>query len=56
MHHDSVHAVGHGEGLEVGLDGDGEWELVDEMDRRARHDGPAAQVLQAEDCREEHRG
>lgn len=30
------------------LDGDGQRELVDEVDRRARHDGSAAQVLQAE--------
>lgn len=50
MHHDGVHAVGHGEGLEVGLDGHGQRQLVDEVHRRARHDGPAAQVLQAEDC------
>lgn len=50
MHHDSVHAVGHGEGLEVRLDGDGQRQLVDEVDRRARHDGSAAEVLQAEDC------
>lgn len=50
MHHDGVHAVGHGEGLEVGLDGDGQRQLVDEVDRRARHNGSAAQVLQAEHC------
>lgn len=49
MHHDSVHAVGHGEGLEVALDGDGQWELVDEVDRGAGDDGTAAEVLQAED-------
>ena len=53
MHHDGVHAVGHGEGLEVRFDGDGQWELVDEVDRRARHDGSAAEVLQAEHCRQE---
>lgn len=51
VHHDSVHAVGHGEGLEVGLDGDGQRQLVDEVDRRAGHDGSAAEVLQAEHCR-----
>lgn len=50
VHHDGVHAVGHGEGLEVGLDGDGQRQLVDEVDRRARHDGSAAEVLQAEHC------
>lgn len=50
VHHDGVHAVGHGEGLEVGLDGHGQRQLVDEVHRRARHDGPAAQVLQAEHC------
>lgn len=32
MHHDSIHSVGHGEGLEVGLDGHGERQLVDEVD------------------------
>lgn len=53
VHHDGVHAVGHGEGLEVGLDGDGQRQLVDEVDRRARHDGSAAEVLQAEHCRED---
>lgn len=52
MHHDGVHAVGHGEGLEMGLDCDGQRELIDEVDRRARHNGSAAEVLQAEDCRE----
>lgn len=51
MHHDGVHAVGHGEGLEVRLDGDWQRELVNEVDRRARHDGSAAEVLQAEHCR-----
>lgn len=51
MHHDGVHAVGHGEGLEVGLDGDGQRQLVDEVDRRARHNGSTAEVLQAEHCR-----
>lgn len=50
VHHDGVHAVGHGEGLEVRLDGDGQRQLVDEVHRRARHDGSAAEVLQAEDC------
>lgn len=52
VHHDGVHAVGHREGLEVRLDGDGQRQLVDEVHRRARHDGPAAEVLQAEHCRE----
>lgn len=35
VHHDGVHAVGHGEGLEVRLDGDRQRQLVDEVDRRA---------------------
>lgn len=52
VHHDGIHSVGHGEGLEVGLDCDGQRELIDEVDRRAGHDGSAAEVLQAEDCRE----
>lgn len=51
MHHDGVHAVGHGEGLEVGLDGDRQRELVDEVDRRARHNGSAAEILETKDCR-----
>lgn len=50
VHHDRIHAVGHGEGLEVGLDGDGQRQLVNEVDRRAGHDGSAAEVLQAEHC------
>lgn len=32
MHHDSIHSVGHGEGLEVGLDGHRERQLVYEVD------------------------
>ena len=32
MHHDSIHSVGHGEGFEVGLDGHGERQLVNEVD------------------------
>lgn len=56
MHHDGVHAVGHGEGFEVRLDGDGQRELVDEVDRRTRHDGSAAEILEAEDCREGQTG
>ena len=55
MHHDGVHAVGHGKGLEVGLDGHRQRQLVDEVDRSAGHDGTAAQVLQAEHCRKERR-
>lgn len=56
MHHDGVHAIGHGEGLEVGLDGNGQWELVNEMDWSAGHDGSAAEVLEAEDCRKKKQG
>jgi hypothetical protein len=48
MHHDSIHAVGHGEGLEVALDGDWQWKLVDEMHWCAGDNGTAAEVLQAE--------
>lgn len=48
MHHDSVHAVGHGKGLEVAFDGDRQWELVDEMHRGTGDNGTAAEVLQAE--------
>jgi len=50
MHHDGVHPVGHGEGLEVGLDGHGEGQLVDEVDRCTGDNRAAAQVLEAEDC------
>ena len=49
MHHDGVHAVGHGEGAQMGLDGHGQRQLVDEVDRSTGDDGPAAQVLQRED-------
>ena len=57
MHHHGVHAVRHGEGLEVALDGHGQGKLVDQVDRGAGHDGTAAQVLEAEHWRhrfEEH--
>lgn len=50
MHHDGIHAIGHGEGLEVALDGDRQRELVDEVHGGAGHDGPTAEVLQAEHC------
>lgn len=53
VHHDGVHAVGHGERFQVGLDGDRQRQLVNEVDRGARHNGSAAEVLEAEDCREE---
>lgn len=55
MHHDGVHPVGHGEGLQVTLDGDGERQLVDQVHRRARHNGATAQVLQAEHWKDKHR-
>lgn len=54
MHHDSIHAVGHGERLEVGLDGHGEGQLVDEVDRHTGDNRSAAQVLEAENCGSRH--
>lgn len=45
VHHHRVHPVGHGEGFQVALDGDGQGQLVDEVHRGAGHDGSAAQVL-----------
>lgn len=53
MHHHRVHPVGHGEGFQVALDGDGQRQLVDEVHGGAGNDGSAAQVLQAEHCGEE---
>lgn len=50
MHHHGIHAIGHREGLEVALDGDRQWELVDEVHGSAGDDGAAAEVLQAEHC------
>lgn len=50
MHHHGIHAIGHREGLEVALDGDRQWELVDEVHWSAGDDGAAAEVLQAEHC------
>lgn len=50
MHHYGVHAIGHREGLEVALDGDRQWELVDEVHGSAGNDGSTAEVLQAEHC------
>lgn len=35
----------------MALDGDGQWELVDEVHRGAGDDGPTAEVLQAEHYR-----
>lgn len=49
VHHDCVHAVGHGERLEVGLDGHREGQFVDKVHRCAGDDGTAAQILEAED-------
>lgn len=49
VHHDGVHAVGHGEGFQVALDGDRERQLIDQVDRRAGDDGPTTEVLEAED-------
>lgn len=51
MHHHGVHAVGHGEGLQVALDGDGKRQLIDQVDRRAGNDGPTTEVLEAEYCK-----
>lgn len=48
VHHDGVHAVGHGEGLQVTLDGHRERQLVNQVHRRAGDDGTATQVLQTE--------
>lgn len=45
MHHHRVHPVGHREGFQVTLDGDGQRQLVDEVDWGAGNDGSAAQVL-----------
>lgn len=45
VHHHRVHPVGHGEGFQVALDGDGQRQLVDEVHRGAGNDGSAAQVL-----------
>lgn len=49
MHHDCIHAVGHGERLEVGLDGDRERQFVNEVHRCAGDNRTAAQILEAED-------
>lgn len=50
MHHDCIHAIGHGERLEVGLDGHREGKFVNEVHRCAGDDRTAAQILQTEDC------
>lgn len=55
MHHDGIHAVGHGEGLEVRLYGHGERQLVNEVHRRAGDNGAAAKVLEAEDWKRKKR-
>lgn len=48
VHHDRVHAVGHGEGLQVRLYGHGQRQFVDEVNRSAGDDRPTAQVLKTE--------
>lgn len=50
MHHDCVHAIGHRERFEVGLDGHGEGEFVNKVHWRAGDNRTAAQILEAEDC------
>ena len=50
MHHQRVHPVRFGEGLEAALEGHGQGKLVHEVHGGARHNGPAAQFLQAENC------
>lgn len=49
MHHDCIHAIGHRERFEVGLDSHRERQFVDEVHRRAGDDGAAAQILETED-------
>ena len=51
MHHDSIHAIRHGERLEVRLDGHREGQLVNEMDRCAGNNRTATKILQAEHYR-----
>lgn len=48
VHHPGVQAVGHGEGLEVAPQGQGQRELVHQVHGGAGHHRPAAQVLQAQ--------
>lgn len=48
MHHAGVEAIGHGEGLEVGLESQREGEFVDQMNRSAGHDGATAEVLKTQ--------
>lgn len=55
VHHDGVHPVGHGEGLQVALNGDGERQLVYQVHRGAGDNGTAAQILQAEYWTHKHR-
>lgn len=49
MHHDRIHAVGHGERLEMGLDGHWEGQFVNQVDWCAGDNGTATQVLEAKD-------
>lgn len=48
VHHASVEAVGHGEGLQVGLQSQREGELINQVDRSARDDGATAEVLKTQ--------
>lgn len=51
MHHDCIHAIGHGERFEVGFDGHRERQFVNEVHLRAGDNRTAAQILEAENWR-----
>lgn len=50
VHHDGVHAVRHGERLQMALDGYWKRQLIDQVHRGTGNNGATAQVLQTEYC------
>lgn len=48
VHHAGVEAVGHGEGLEVGLESQREREFVNQVNRSAGDDGATAEILETQ--------
>ena len=55
VHHTGVESVGHGEGLEVGLESQREGEFIDQVDGGTGDNGATAEVLKTQDWEAEKR-
>lgn len=49
VHHAGIEAVGHGEGLQVGLESQWKGEFINQVDWGAGDDGATAEVLKTQD-------